>query len=113
MRSAICLALLTSMAVAAQNVARPLPGPERFDTRVVTSGLDAPWEVTWGPDDRLWITERRGRRIVRVNPADGTRSVAATINEVHQSGAQEGLLGGAQTRMLENPGAVLEFTYTP
>ncbi len=48
--------------------------PEQFTMRVVTSGLDGPWEITWGPDQQFWATERRGRRVIRINPADGTRS---------------------------------------
>ena len=61
--------------------------------RVVTQGLDAPWEITWGPDGRLWVTERRGRRVLRVNPADGAHGVALVMPEVHQSVTQDGLLG--------------------
>ena len=67
--------------------------PERFTSRVVASGLEDPWEVTYGPDGWLWITERVGKRVVRVNPADGTRKVAITIDEVQQELAQDGLLG--------------------
>jgi PQQ-dependent dehydrogenase (s-GDH family) len=67
--------------------------PERFAMRVVTQGLDAPWEITWGPDGRLWVTERRGRRVLRVNPADGATAVALAIPEAHQSVTQDGLLG--------------------
>ncbi len=64
--------------------------PETFTTRVVTTGLEDPFEVTWGPDGYLWITERIGKRVVRVNPADGRRKVAVTIDEVYQKLAQEG-----------------------
>jgi PQQ-dependent dehydrogenase (s-GDH family) len=67
--------------------------PEAFSSRVVASGFEDPWEVTWGPDGYLWITERTGKRIVRVNPADGTRKVAVTIDEVQQKLGQDGLLG--------------------
>ena len=67
--------------------------PEKFTTRVVATGFDDPWEVTNGPDGWLWITERVGKRVVRVNPADGSRKVAVTIDEVHQELAQDGLLG--------------------
>src|SRR5678815_5830900 len=69
--------------------------PERFTMRVVTSGLEGPWEVTWGPDQQLWVTERRGRRVVRINPADGSRTTLLTLHEVHQSVSQDGLLGMA------------------
>jgi PQQ-dependent dehydrogenase (s-GDH family) len=67
--------------------------PERFSMRVVTSGLEGPWEVAWGPDQQLWVTERTGRRVLRINPADGTRSVAVSIPEVNQNVSQDGLLG--------------------
>ena len=70
-------------------------GPEAFVSRVVTSGLAGPWEVTWGPDGFLWITERVGKQITRVNPADGSHTVAVTIEEVYQTLAQDGLLGMA------------------
>jgi PQQ-dependent dehydrogenase (s-GDH family) len=69
--------------------------PESFAMRVVSKGLDGPWELTWGPDQQLWVTERRGRRIVRVNPADGSRTTLVSIPEVHQSVGQDGLLGMA------------------
>src|SRR5688500_13043358 len=78
---------------AAQDAGRPTAGAERFDMRVVATGLDGPWEIAWGPDGRLWVTERRGKRVVRVNPVDGSKSVALTIPEVHQSVSQDGLLG--------------------
>ena len=61
--------------------------------RVVTQGLDAPWEITWGPDAQLWVTERRGRRVLRINPADGTQTVTVVMPDVHQSVTQDGLLG--------------------
>jgi len=67
--------------------------PEQFTTRVVAAGFEDPYEVAWGPDGWLWITERVGKRVVRVNPADGSRKVAVTIDEVYQKLAQEGLLG--------------------
>jgi PQQ-dependent dehydrogenase (s-GDH family) len=67
--------------------------PEKFASRVVAADFEDPWEVAWGPDGWLWITERVGKRVVRVNPADGSRKVAVTIDEVQQALAQDGLLG--------------------
>jgi PQQ-dependent dehydrogenase (s-GDH family) len=49
--------------------------------------------VAWGPDQQLWVTERTGRRVLRINPADGMRSVAVTIPEVNTTFTQDGLLG--------------------
>jgi len=55
--------------------------------RVLTSGLAAPWELTWGPDNFLWVTEKVGKRVDRINPANGARTTVLTINEVSASGA--------------------------
>ena len=70
-------------------------GLETFASRVVISGLGNPWEVTWGPDGYLWITERTAFRVTRVNPADGSRHVALVLDDVYQSVDQDGLLGMA------------------
>ncbi len=70
-------------------------GTKQFSRTVLTSGLAGPWEMTWGPDGMLWVTERTGKRITRVNPANGQRTVAITIDEVSAPGAQDGLLGMA------------------
>lgn len=69
------------------------PGPERFTERVVTAGLDNPWEVTWGPDGYLWVTERTAFRVTRVNPDDGSRHPALTLDDGYQAVVQDGLLG--------------------
>ncbi|GLZ49104.1 hypothetical protein Acsp06_52890 [Actinomycetospora sp. NBRC 106375] len=61
--------------------------------RVLTTGLAAPWELTWGPDGWLWVTEKVGRRVDRINPSDGTRTVAVTLDDAAASGAQDGVLG--------------------
>jgi PQQ-dependent dehydrogenase (s-GDH family) len=67
--------------------------PEQFTQRVVATGFEDPYELVFGPDGFLWITERAGKRIVRVNPSDGSRKVAITIDEVQQNLGQDGLLG--------------------
>jgi PQQ-dependent dehydrogenase (s-GDH family) len=67
--------------------------PERFSMRVLASGLEGPWEVAWGPDQQLWVTERTGRRVVRIDPSDGTRSTLVSISEVNTTFTQDGLLG--------------------
>lgn len=70
-------------------------GTKEFSKRVVVSGLEGPWELTWGPDNMLWTTERTGKRITRIDPATGQRTVAITISEVSAPGGQDGLLGMA------------------
>ncbi len=67
---------------------------QAFSSRVIATGLKAPWEIVWGPDDYLWATERTGGRIIRVNPVDGTVNVAIVIPEVYPGQSwHEGLLG--------------------
>ncbi len=70
-------------------------GTKRFQKSVVVSGLSNPWEVAWGPDRMLWVTERTGKRVTRVNPATGERKVAVTIAEAVAPGGQDGVLGMA------------------
>jgi PQQ-dependent dehydrogenase (s-GDH family) len=72
-----------------------LRGTKQFRRSVLVSGLAGPWEITWGPDNMLWVTERSGKRIVRIDPSTGAKSVAITIPEVSAPGGQDGLLGMA------------------
>lgn len=81
------------------------PGPETFDTRVVATGLENPWQMRMGPDGFLWVTERTGKRVVRVNPVDGSRQVAVEIRDATQRHTQDGVLGLAlDPELLRTPG---------
>jgi PQQ-dependent dehydrogenase (s-GDH family) len=82
--------------------------------RVLTSNLAAPWEITWGPDDKLWVTERTGAQILRVNPDSGDVAVAAKIDEVMVPGGQDGLLGLAlhPDLLKGTPHVFAAYTYT-
>ena len=72
----------------------PVSAQSPFSFRVVTTGLSSPWEVTWGPDGQLWVTERIARRVVRVDPATGAIRPAVTIPEYDSDKTwHEGLLG--------------------
>jgi len=69
----------------------PPPGSVAIKDSVIVQGLNFPWEILWGPDNFIWMTERGGK-ISRVNPATGTVSLLHTINEVVANG-EGGLLG--------------------
>jgi PQQ-dependent dehydrogenase (s-GDH family) len=61
---------------------------------VVASGLGDPYEIVWGPDAHLWVTEKSGLRVTRVDPRTGAKSTAVTISDAHHSpGGQDGVLG--------------------
>jgi PQQ-dependent dehydrogenase (s-GDH family) len=68
---------------------------ETFTGRVLVSGLQGPWEVTWGPDNMLWVTERAGKRVTRIDPKTGKRQGAVHIDEVLVDKQHQGLLGMA------------------
>jgi glucose/arabinose dehydrogenase len=59
--------------------------------KVLTPNLNYPWEILWGPDSNLWITERGGK-ISRVDPTTGAVTPLLTISEVVSQG-EGGLLG--------------------
>src|SRR5580700_6890702 len=87
--------LLLGLAVAQDGPDSVLRGTKQFRSTVLVSGLAGPWELTWGPDNMLWVTERSGKRVTRINPASGQRTVAITIDEVSAPAGQDGLLGMA------------------
>jgi len=64
-------------------------GALRVET--VVTGLDTPWDLAWGPDGQIWVSERGGR-ISRVNPANGQRTTAGQLAGVAESG-ESGLMG--------------------
>ncbi|MCX8019116.1 MAG: PQQ-dependent sugar dehydrogenase [Chitinophagaceae bacterium] len=68
-------------------------GPVQIKDTVLVRGLQYPWEILWGPDGHIWMTERGGR-ISRVNPATGQVIPLLTISEVVSQG-EGGLLGMA------------------
>jgi PQQ-dependent dehydrogenase (s-GDH family) len=65
-----------------------------FSKRVVTTGLVDPFQLVWGPDDHLWVTERTAGRVTRVLPSDGSTSPAIVIADLLPDGPG-GLLGMA------------------
>lgn len=69
----------------------PPQNPVALTDKVLTSNLRMPWEILWGPDDQIWMTERGGR-ISRVNPSTGAVSPLLTINDAVEQG-EGGLLG--------------------
>jgi PQQ-dependent dehydrogenase (s-GDH family) len=71
------------------NVSRPA-----FAKRVVTTGLADPFQLIWGPDDYLWVTERTAGRVTRVLPSDGSKVPAIVIADLLPDGPG-GLLGMA------------------
>ncbi|HEV8366007.1 MAG TPA: PQQ-dependent sugar dehydrogenase [Gemmatimonadaceae bacterium] len=73
----------------------PAPGPGGADsilTETVAKGFDTIWELAWGPDNAIWVTERPGT-ISRVNPTTGAKTPIGQISVTET--AEGGLLGMA------------------
>ncbi len=93
--TAVLLAFLVLLpAGSAQNGPESVTrGTKQFRKQVIASDLQGPWELAWGPDNMLWVTERAGKRVLRIDPKTGDQRVAITIAEASAPGGQEGLLG--------------------
>lgn len=71
----------------------------------VYTGLDVPWEVLYGPDKQLWITERKGL-VSRINPITKTRTIILDLTASIYVQAETGLLGMALSPNFMNNGEV-------
>jgi len=63
---------------------------ESFTVTTVVTGLSTPWDLVWGPDGMIWVSERGGR-ISRVDPVTKQRTTAGTL-PVREYG-ESGLMG--------------------
>ncbi len=79
--------------------------------KVLTDQLSLPWELVWGPDNFIWMTEKRGV-ISRVDPATGNVSQVFTIADVEVS-SEGGLLGLALHPQFEStPQVFVAYNYS-
>lgn len=76
--------------------------PVEIESAILVQNLQYPWEILWGADDFIWMTERGGK-ISRVNPTTKAVTPVITIGDVNSQG-EGGLLG-----MVLHP----NFTATP
>jgi PQQ-dependent dehydrogenase (s-GDH family) len=91
---ALLLAVAATTAGISRDATQITPSGDGFAMRVVTTGLANPFQVVWGPDDYLWVTERTGGRVVRISPADGTTTAILAVGGVLADGPG-GVLGMA------------------
>lgn len=72
-----------------------LPTQNGFSIRVLATNFSAPYNILYGPDGALWVTERVGKDIVRVDPTNGSKLSTTMVPNVWQSAGQDGLMGMA------------------
>jgi glucose/arabinose dehydrogenase len=45
-----------------------------------SNALQYPWEITYGPDNMLWITESRGYKVYKMDPNTGIKTAILDLN---------------------------------
>ena len=71
-------------------------GREDFSQRVLASGFENPWEVTYGPDGKLWVSEQDAGRVSRVDPESGRKTTLLRVPDLYLTddpSAQDGMVG--------------------
>lgn len=67
-------------------------GSTTLDIDTVVTGLDVPWEVLYGPDGKLWVTERSGI-ISRIDITSGDKEVLLNLQNIVHASGEAGMLG--------------------
>jgi len=81
-----------------------------IEIQILTQNLSFPWELVWGPDNMIWMTERGGK-VSHVNPSNGSINVLITVPDVKSIG-EGGLLGMAlHPDFSTNPYVFLAYNY--
>jgi glucose/arabinose dehydrogenase len=82
---ALLIASFTAL-ILVKSKAQTVTGPlgEKFSVRVVAAKLSDPWEITYGPDNYLWVTEAKGYLVSRIEPAKGNKTVLLDLNKERQ-----------------------------
>ena len=82
----------------------------RCDTLV--QDLDIPWEILWGPNNRIWYTERLGR-VSQLDPQTGQKTLMLDLRGQLYQQSESGLLGMAlHPHFDQSPQVFLVYTYT-
>ncbi len=85
-------------------------GATTVTASALAANFDTIWEMVWGPDNFIWVTERAGR-ISRVNAATGQVVPLLTIPDVTESN-ESGLLGMAlHPDFATNPYVYVVYNY--
>ena len=62
----------------------------KLEIRELTTGLVHPWDITWGPDDNLWLTEAGGY-LKRLNPVTQEIKLMHLFDDVHETKNNPGI----------------------
>lgn len=90
LRPYLGIAIAAAAAASAAHAAAPQNPAAQLTT--IASGLDTPWDLAWGPDGAMWVTERPGR-ISRVDVVTGRVTLVGEVEVAEVS--ESGLMGMA------------------
>lgn len=78
--------------------------------QTVAEDLQVPWEILWGPDNWIWLTEREGN-VKRTNPETGDVNQLLELKDCYEQ-EESGLLGMVlHPDFEETPHVFLVYTY--
>jgi len=103
----VCLVCFTSLNTFAQIAV----GNTTLQVREVIGNLDIPWEIKWGYDGFIWMTERPGI-VSRVNVETGEKNIILDIQNTVYSGNNEAGLLGMEFHPEFSTNHILFMTYT-
>ena len=109
---AVCAGALPLLAGAQAPALSTFPvGNTTVTVSALATNLATVWELVWGPDSFIWMTERGGR-ISRVNPATGQVLPLLTLPDVTENN-ESGLLGMVlHPDFATNPFVYVVYNYT-
>lgn len=79
------LCLCTSLNLPAQTTLTWYNQSFRIDTlypATGSTGMSSPWEVLYGPDDSLWVTESHGYKLYKIHPGNKGSRVVLNMNSL-------------------------------
>jgi glucose/arabinose dehydrogenase/mono/diheme cytochrome c family protein len=81
----------------------------RIGYNTIISNLEVPWQMLWGPDNRIWYSEQNGS-ISSVNPLNGDHKLMLKIGDYYRK--RLGLLSMVlHSRMKENPYLFVYYSF--
>jgi len=85
--------------------------PAEYTISELILNLSQPWEILWGPDNKIWITERGGK-ISRADSSGGAAVLLHTVTDVDSKG-EGGLLGMViHPQFATTPHVYVVYNYT-
>lgn len=63
---------------------------EPFAKRTVVTGLNSPWEITYGPNDSLWVTENFSYLVKRINITTGVSTTLLNLSSAKNFSQNDG-----------------------